>query len=227
MKRTGILATALVLLTALSPAVQAQQTFIEEDISINNIDGIPSSDFFAFTQFIEPAATQLAMAGGEVVTYSGSPMIAAPGAMGPMGSSFSRPSHGRHRGGKDECSPSALCCPLMGDITLSDAQMEEFHKTRAQLMEQIIPLKAQLKVSRMKLKDLMLAKDVDQAAVQKIMADMNRQRDEMSNAFIDHLLRIRNIFTAEQREKIRNAMYRKEMGPLGAMPAPSPAMPAK
>ena len=227
MKRTSILAAAFVLLTALTPEVQAQQAFaIDDDMSTNNIDFVPSSEFFAFTQFIEPAASQLAAAGGEVIAYSGPPTMPSPG-MGRMGT-FNRPTHGGRRS-KEECSVNpAMCCPLASDITLSDAQMEEFHKSRAQLMEQIIPLKAQLKVSRMKLKDLMLAKDLDQATVQKIMADMNRQRDEMSNAFVDHLLKIRNIFTAEQREKIRNAMYRKEMGPLGAMPAPpSPTPPAK
>jgi len=104
-------------------------------------------------------------------------------------------------------------------LGLTDAQVADLRKLRAEGQKKRIQAHADAKVARLELRELLLAKTVDESAVRakgKQVADL---QSAMASERLESRLAMRRILTAEQAEKMmqlrEGRSHRRHEGPRG------------
>lgn len=100
-------------------------------------------------------------------------------------------SYGHHMGGFGE------------RLELTDEQKDKLHDLKNQYLDTIGPKYLAVASAQRKLKDVLLAKEVDSQRAKSLQADINSLKTEISNIKLDHKLSVMNTLTAKQREDLR------------------------
>ncbi len=100
-------------------------------------------------------------------------------------------SYGHHMGGMGE------------RLDLTNEQKEKLHDLRNQYLDTIGPKYLAVASAERKLKDVLLAKEVDSQQAKSLQTDINNLKTDIANIKLDHKLSVVNTFTAKQREDLR------------------------
>ena len=100
-------------------------------------------------------------------------------------------SYGHHMGGWGE------------RMELTDEQKEKLHDLKNQYLDTIGPKYLAVASAHRKLKDVLLAQDVDSSKAKSLQTEINNLKTEIANIKLDHKLSVVNTLTAQQREDLR------------------------
>jgi len=100
------------------------------------------------------------------------------------------------------------CCPGGGQghggFGLTDDQLEKLNSLKERYQASTAAKKAELKVDHTQLRDIMTRPDVDKSAALALQSKVNALRDDLSNQRLGFMLDASQIFTPEQRAKMRH-----------------------
>jgi Spy/CpxP family protein refolding chaperone len=88
---------------------------------------------------------------------------------------------------------------LKGNLMLTDAQHQQIYNIECQYLNKIEPLMAQLKASSRQLRNMMTAATVDAAKVRDLQTQINQQRDQIANLFLEQQIASVQALSADQR----------------------------
>ena len=108
-------------------------------------------------------------------------------------------------------------------VTLSDEQVEQITSLRGDLMKNLMPKKDHVISLAGDLKDTLAAPTINDDQARRLFADIKTDIDAAYAKFVDHVIAVSHVFTADQRQKLKVAVDRWSLGPLGR-PAPPPAI---
>lgn len=139
------------------------------------------------------------------------------------GIALAEPGRGRHH----QHLRQQMMKERMEALDLTSAQKEQMKTRRAEGQKQMAKLQAEVKVARIELRETMRKAASKQADVRKAVDQLNAARSKMTSARVDHLWKMRNVLSDEQREKLGEMglphrgggppMWRRRgMGPRGA-----------
>ncbi len=130
--------------------------------------------------------------------------------------------------------PDVACMPRMGHephlkqimersgVTLSDEQVEQMISLRSDLMKNLMPKKDHMITLAGDLKETLTAPAVNDDQARRIFADMKTDLDAAYAKFVEHVIAVSHVFTADQRQKLKVAVDRWSLGPLGRTAPLSP-----
>jgi Spy/CpxP family protein refolding chaperone len=101
-------------------------------------------------------------------------------------------------------------------VELNDDQVERLTAARGQLMAQVIPAKDRLLLLVPDMKDVLSAQSLDDDKIRAVFAKIKVEIDSLYAQAVDHMITAAHVFTPEQRHKLRIAVDRMELGPLGS-----------
>jgi Spy/CpxP family protein refolding chaperone len=101
-------------------------------------------------------------------------------------------SYGHHMGGWGE------------HMELTDEQMDKLHDLKNQYLDAIGPKYLAVASAERKLKDVLLAKEVDSQQAKTLQTEINNLKTEINNIKLDHKLSAMNTLTAKQRLELRH-----------------------
>lgn len=91
-------------------------------------------------------------------------------------------------------------------FSMSEEQQTKLRALKDQFSVQTAEKKAQLKADQHKLFELMSQATIDRGAVSSLHAKVNSLRTELSDARLNHMLSVSEVFTPEQRAQMRKRM---------------------
>jgi len=113
--------------------------------------------------------------------------------------------------------------PLMfaiGELDLSDDQLEKIDSIKNNTHEKVDPIMLKLHVIERDFHTALTQPAINIDAVSKLQAEMSAQKQLMESIFSDNIVAIAQILTPEQRKQLRQKQVREGMGPLGAKITP-------
>lgn len=101
------------------------------------------------------------------------------------------------RGFRDDCIRESK-------LNLSDEQKEKFSELRLSHRENVIDLRAKLEKNRIEKRRLMNADNLDKEKILSLVEENNRIKGEIQKSRVEMLLKMRELLTDEQKEKLGN-----------------------
>lgn len=117
----------------------------------------------------------------------------------------SGPGWGRFAGSREE---------IPEELRLTDEQREQMRNLRTQHQKEMIPLRADLKVLRVELRELM-ATGANESALNSKIDQIGKLRTEIQKKRMAHHLAMRNVLTEEQRDAFTETGFMGMMGERG------------
>ncbi len=109
-------------------------------------------------------------------------------------------------------------------LGITEEQASKIQSAQSRFVKQQIQHRADLRVKRMELAELMRAENPDRAAIEKKLREVNELELQGRLAGVDHHLAMRNMLTPEQREQlkqlVRERMQQRFRGRRGLGPGP-------
>ena len=134
--------------------------------------------------------------------------MAAPGGPGGPRMMMMRRGYGGMRGGHW----GRGGCPWLGALDLSDDQYEKIYALKNSFLDKVGPKMLEIRTQERHLKDAMTQSSVDAKAARRMQDTINNLRADVSNIKLDNKLAVLDVFTAEQRKKIRDWMIKGGRG---------------
>ena len=100
-------------------------------------------------------------------------------------------------------------------VELSDSQIEQLQKVRNTLLDKSAPINADLTVLERKFRDQLIAPQLDDKAMRSLRRQISRDKDKLDALMTEHMIATSHVFTAEQRQKVRDVFMRMQAGPMG------------
>jgi len=88
------------------------------------------------------------------------------------------------------------------DLNLTSAQKEKLAKLRLSLQEETLDLRTQLMKKRLELRKLWLENTPDRTKIYSLINEVSKIRAEIYKEMVDSFLKLRDILTPEQLEKL-------------------------
>ncbi|MCL6567160.1 MAG: periplasmic heavy metal sensor [Acidobacteriia bacterium] len=92
---------------------------------------------------------------------------------------------------------------LRQQLGLSDDQVAKIESAQLEFAKQEIQRRAALRAKRLELAALLRAENLDRGAIERKLREVNELELQTRLAWLDHGLAVRNLLTAEQRERLR------------------------
>ncbi len=120
---------------------------------------------------------------------------------------------GRHGGGMRTLDNPAL----QEQLGLTEEQIEQLRALRSDAAKSGIRTRAELRIRRLELRELLQAEEPDRALIEKKVREISDARTAAQMQRIDHRLAFRSVLTPEQRAKMRNLrrQFRQQRGGRG------------
>jgi Spy/CpxP family protein refolding chaperone len=124
---------------------------------------------------------------------------------------------------------------VKAELGLTDQQVDRLRQIILNAQKSAIKTRANMAVSGIELRELLLAEKPDRDAVMKKVREISKQREEMMQQHAEALLDAKTVLTPEQQKKIRSFIsrghageFRREMFlPHPPMPPAAPSAPSK
>jgi Spy/CpxP family protein refolding chaperone len=100
-------------------------------------------------------------------------------------------------------------------VTLSDDQVEQMTTLRQTFCSSLTPKKDHVMSLATELKDTLSASKIDDEQARKIFAEIKTEVDDAYSKMVDHVIAVAHLFTPDQRQKLKIAVDRAALGPLG------------
>jgi Spy/CpxP family protein refolding chaperone len=97
---------------------------------------------------------------------------------------------------------------LKGNLALTDAQYQQVYNVETQYLSKIEPLITQLKASSRQLQALLTGATVNADQIRQLQAQINQQRDQVANLFLEQQIASAQALTADQRAGLNIAMIK-------------------
>ncbi len=101
---------------------------------------------------------------------------------------------------------------LRQQLGLTDEQAAKIESAQLEFAKQEIQRRAALRTKRLELATLLRAENLDRGAIERKLREVNELELQTRLAWLDHSLAVRNLLTAEQREKLRQ-LQRERLAP--------------
>jgi hypothetical protein len=113
-------------------------------------------------------------------------------------------------------------------VELSDDQIEQMTAIRSDFTKVIATAGNQIMTGAGDLKEVLSAKSIDREQAKKIFSDIKASIDACWNQFVDSTISVANVFSPDQRQKLKIAFDRWQLGAMGhtVSPPQSHNMPA-
>lgn len=105
-------------------------------------------------------------------------------------------------------------------VVLSDDQVEQMTALRSDMIKSMMPRKDRVVSLAGDLKDTLSAENINDDQARKSFADIKVEIDGAWTKFVDHVIAVSHVFTPDQRHKLKIAVDRWSLGPLGQPGAP-------
>ena len=92
---------------------------------------------------------------------------------------------------------------LRQQLGLSDDQVAKIESAQLEFAKQEIQRRAALRAKRLELAALLRAENLDRGAIERKLREVNELELQTRLAWLDHGLAVRNLLTAEQRDRLR------------------------
>ena len=99
--------------------------------------------------------------------------------------------------------------PLRRPLSLTPDQMQELEAQRRRISEEIRGIRRDLFESRARLMELLRSPDPDSTAVEDILQKMATSQVALERKVIQNILRMKQVLTPEQREKLLQMMEKR------------------
>ncbi len=100
------------------------------------------------------------------------------------------------------------------ELKLTDEQREKMRNLRLQHQKEMVPMRADLKVLRIELRELM-GNDANQSALNNKIEQIGKMRTEIEKKRVAHMLAMRSVLTKEQQEAFKGMGLRGGHGGWG------------
>lgn len=100
-------------------------------------------------------------------------------------------------------------------VELSDSQIEQLQKIRNKLLDKSAPINADLTVLERKFRDQLIAPELDDKTMRSLRRQIGRDKEKLDALMTEHMIATSHVFTAEQRQKVRDLFMRMQAGPMG------------
>ena len=111
---------------------------------------------------------------------------------------------------------------LIAKLNLSQDQIEKLQQLRLKHQKETLELRNTLQTKRLELQTLLASKDVDEEKVNLILEEMGKLKTELWKKTIHYRLKMRNVLTKEQWDKLLSYRYMRGRGGRGAWFGPLP-----
>jgi len=98
--------------------------------------------------------------------------------------------------------------------TLTDDQLEKMHSLHNQFLDDLGPKVTQLASLSRKLKDVLMANNIDASQAKALQKDINGIKADVADLKLEHKIAALNVLTSEQKKELRDRLYR---GPFERM----------
>ena len=110
----------------------------------------------------------------------------------------------------------------IAELNLSQDQIEKLQQLRLKHQKETLELRNTLQTKRLELQTLLASKDVDEEKVNLILEEMGKLKTELWKKTIHYRLKMRNVLTKEQWDKLLSYRYMQGRGGRGAWFGPLP-----
>jgi Spy/CpxP family protein refolding chaperone len=110
-----------------------------------------------------------------------------------------------------------MMLPLM-DVDLSDDQVEKLVQLKDSLMDKVGPKMAKIHALERDLRNALCQPQINASDVAHISSQISAEKQTLDGLFTENAISTAQILTAEQRQKIKAVMNRRELGPPGFHP---------
>jgi Spy/CpxP family protein refolding chaperone len=93
-------------------------------------------------------------------------------------------------------------------LDLNDAQSDKITSTRDKTKKEIIPIKSEIQLKRIDLKNELMAEQPNRNKIMKLTEEISDLQLKVKKAQIDEKLQIQSILTPEQREQLLMPRYK-------------------
>lgn len=100
-------------------------------------------------------------------------------------------------------------------VELSDSQIEQLQKIRNKLLDKSAPINADLTILERKFREQLIAPELDDKAMRSLRRQIGRNKDKLDALMTEHMIATSHVFTAEQRQRVRDMFMRMQAGPMG------------
>ena len=95
-------------------------------------------------------------------------------------------------------------------LDLTDEQREEIHSVKTEARKKIIPLRAEIELKELELRNEMATDSPNRNTIMKLAKDINDVELQIKQTKLDEKLKLHSILTPEQRKQVKK-MPRKMM----------------
>lgn len=103
-------------------------------------------------------------------------------------------------------------------VNLTDDQVEQMTTIRQNFFSSLSPRKDHACSLGTDLKEALTAQKMDDDQVRKIFAEIKTEIDDAYGKMVETVIAVAHVFTPEQRQKLKIAVDRASLGPLGTTP---------
>jgi Spy/CpxP family protein refolding chaperone len=114
---------------------------------------------------------------------------------------------------------------MRAELGLSDDQVAQLQKLRSENRSRHIRQRAELRIARGELHDLLRADSVDESAVSAKLKQVTDLQAAATRAQVEHQLAVRRVLSPEQAAKM-DSLRRERVGPRHRRRGPRPGAPA-
>lgn len=88
-------------------------------------------------------------------------------------------------------------------LDLTDGQREEIHSVKTEARKKIIPLRAEIELKELELRDEMATDSPNRNTIMKLAEDINDIELQIKQTRLDEKLKLHSILTPEQRKQVK------------------------
>lgn len=103
-------------------------------------------------------------------------------------------------------------------VNLTDDQVEQMTTIREKFFSSLSPRKEHACSLGTDLKEALTAQKMDDEQVRKVFAEIKTEIDDAYGKMVETVIAVAHVFTPEQRQKLKIAVDRASLGPLGTTP---------
>ena len=106
------------------------------------------------------------------------------------------------------------------NLNLTEEQKSQLEELKKEYTKEVIKIRADLKIAKIELKDLLSERDADETAVLARADEISRLQNKLMKSRISHQLKTRKIYTDEQWKKLktRKMLIRRRLKNIKGFP---------
>lgn len=109
---------------------------------------------------------------------------------------------------------------ITSTLELSDEQVEQIANTKRAFLDKCGPIDLKLHSLEHELTSALLEPDVNVEQITQLRKQLSTEKQALDDATTDQLIRVAKLLTPDQRRKVKLAIAKREILPLGCPPPP-------